>query len=51
MIIFWLFLGLILAYYSSKKIDAIDCFDKAILIDPTHLGSWYKKGITIFGLL
>ena len=25
--------------------DAIDCFNRAIVIDPSHLNAWYNKGI------
>ena len=35
----------------SKYKEAIDCYDKAIELDPKHIDSWYQKGMIIFGLL
>ena len=32
-------------HYLEKDGDAINCFDKAIRLEPQHDGAWYNKGV------
>jgi tetratricopeptide (TPR) repeat protein len=37
-------------YYKNEHNKAIQCYDKAIEIDPNYADAWYNKGVTLYRL-
>ncbi|MBW9221687.1 protein kinase [Methanothermococcus sp. SCGC AD-155-C09] len=37
-------------YYQEKYNEAIECYDKALKIDPNYVDAWYNKGVALKNL-
>ncbi|MCQ8893831.1 MAG: tetratricopeptide repeat protein [Methanolinea sp.] len=43
----WFKRGIDLYYKQGRFLDAIECFDRVIEMDPTHVDAWREKGICL----